>query len=276
MKFSFFVATALALPVIGCSTTDDPAPAGTATETPAPTATAEPRQFIESAPTLIGTPTNLIIDPGFLLVGGEVQFGGFVTVSGVSTVTLSSVFDSRSPAGFAGNTLVVKSEGATDKRSDELLTLTSFQGGEGPFNAKVWVSKSNVAGKPVDTNFDAKGITVSVTDGTVDGEAFDLKPVDGGARIINGRTWTLLQGRIERALPYGGYFVVSTGDGGGQFLVAAPEIIAEPLAATVPARSLSVTRARAMNARERAAITRYKRMPPRLVPAAKPNLRRTF
>jgi hypothetical protein len=151
------------------------------------------------------------------------------------------------------------------------MLLTSFQGGAGPFHAKVWVSKSNLAGAPVALTIDAKGMRASITDETPDGEAFDLTPVEGATRVAGGRTWTLLRAEITKPLAYGGFFVLHTGTGGGQFHVAAPEIVAQPLvdglAATRSTSSPLVVRARAKTSTEKSAILRYKSKLPQLVPA---------
>lgn len=265
------------LVLAGCSTTDDEpvarrAPTAEPTTEPPP-ATAPPRKLVEGN-ALPTSPVNLVADPGFGLVGQEAGFGSFlaVTEEGFSQIELVTRADSRSPAGFGGSVAVVNPEGATDKASDPVLVLTSFQGGTGPFRAQVWVSQSTVSGKPKDVTIDPKGIRATVTDETPDGEAFDLTLVESATRKVGERTWVLLRTEIAKPLTYGGYFVVRTGSGGGQFSLAAPEIVAQPLVDGIAATKSITSKAQAIAPRvktqaERGAITKYKSRPPRFVPA---------
>ena len=247
-------------------TATDPKPA----ETPA--AQPPPRRLI-SGSALPTSPINLIADPGFGLVGQQAAFGSFLALDeeSMSPLDLATTLDSRSPAGFGGAVALVKPEGATNTKSAAIMLLTSFPGGPGPFHAEVWVSKSDLAGKPEELSIDAFGIRASITDGTPDGEAFGLLAVDGASRIAGGRTWTLLRTDVVKPLVYGGYFVVHTGTGGGQFHVAAPVVVPQPLVDGLAAtRSLSPSsiRSRPKTATERSAILRYKSKLPQLVPAA--------
>lgn len=256
-----------------CSNSSDsgasPAPTTPIVEQPAPPATTPTRQLIDSAgPT---SPVNLILDPNFSLASGDPSYGAFLAVSGTGgLISLDTTADSRSPAGFAGSVAIVKAPNATDTRSQSVLLLASFQGGDGPFDAQVWVSKTNLAGEPADVTIDAKGITASVTNGTVDGKAYDLTKVDEETHVAGGKTWILLRTRVTDALPYGGFFLVQTGTGGGQFLVARPEIVPQSLTTGLSARSLDLKAVRAprpISDVERTAITRYRAIPQRLVPA---------
>jgi hypothetical protein len=277
MKLSIVTVVLAALAATACGETGDegslaPRPNGTdrpsGVEQPSPP---PPRKLVDGSQ-LATSPVNLVVDPGFGLVGEQAGYGSFLALyeGSFSPVDVATTFDSRSPAGFGGNVAVVKAANANDKRSDAIVLLTSFLGGDGPFDAHVWVSKSDVKGNPVPVTIDAKGVTASITDGTPDGEAFDLKPVSGAERTAGGRTWVLLRASVAKPLPYGGFFVVRTGTGGGQFLVAAPEVTARPLVDGLPARSLGAARpavARASSPIERAATAKYKALPPRLVPA---------
>jgi hypothetical protein len=276
MKLSLIAALSLSM-LAGCGNNDDalaPRPA----PVPEPASEAPPavpaKRTIVTGNALPTSPVNLIADPGFGLADQQGGFGSFLAFDEATFVPLelATMVDSRSPAGFGGAVALVRPDGATSKRSEPVLLLTSFQGGAGPFHAKVWVSKSDLSGAPAELGIDAKGIRASITDGTPDGEAFDLTPIDEATRTIGGRTWTLLRGEITKPLTYGGFFVVRTGTGGGQFHIAAPEIVAQPLVDGLTAtRSLSRVsvglRARTMSSSERAAILRYKSKPPRLVPA---------
>jgi hypothetical protein len=276
MKLSLVAVTSLAL-LAACGTSEDTdirnrAPSSPPTATPAEaTPVAPPPRKMITGNALPTSPVNLIADPGFGLAGQQGGFGSFLAFDEASfaQLDLATHLDSRSPAGFAGSVAVVKPDGATDKQSAPVLLLTSFQGGAGPFHAQVWVSKSTVAGAPAELSIDAKGLTASITDETPDGEAFDMKPIEGATRIAGGRTWTLLRADITKPLTYGGFFVVHTGTGGGHFQIAAPEVIAQPLVdGLASTRSSSSTwRGRAKTATERSAILRYKSKPPQLVPA---------
>jgi hypothetical protein len=276
MKLSLIAVSSLSL-LVACGTNDDAdklnrAPAATPAAVPAeaPPAAPQPRKMITSN-ALPTSPVNLIADPGFGLAGQQGGFGSFLAFDEATYAQLDlvPVFDSRSPAGFAGAVAIVKPDGATDKESAPVLLLTSFQGGAGPFHAQVWVSKSNVAGAPLDLSIDTKGLRASITDQTPDGEAFDMTLVDGATRVAGGRTWKLLRADITKPLTYGGFFLVHTGTGGGHFLIAAPEVTAQPLVdGLASTRSSSTTwRSRAKTASERNGILRYTSKPPRLVPA---------
>ena len=268
--------TSLSLLATACGTNEEAAlnhtpPAGEPVPTePAP---APPvKRAIVQGKALPTSPVNLLADPGFALAAQQAGFGSFLAFDEetFSQLELATTVDSRSPAGFGGSVALVRPDGATNKKSAPVLLLTSFPGGAGPFHAKVWVSRSDLAGKPTDLTIDAKGIVASINDGTPDGEAFDLVPVEGSARIAGGRTWTLLRADVTKPLVYGGFFVVHTGTGGGQFHVAAPEIVAQPLVDGLAAstRSLSTAqRARALSSAERKALVRDRSKPPQLTPA---------
>lgn len=280
MKLSLIALTVASLSLLSaaCSTTDEndrprSMPGPSEPEPQAPPASPPPRTIVQGN-ALPTSPVNLIADPGFGLAGQQAGFGSFLAFDEESfaQLELATALDGRSPAGFGGSVGLVRPEGGTNKESAPVLLLTSFQGGDGPFHAKVWVSRSTLSGKPTDLSIDKKGIVASITDGTPDGKAFDLVPVEGGGRVAGGRTWTLLRAEITAPLAYGGFFVVHTGTGGGQFHIAAPEIVAQPLVdGMASTRSLTTAaraaRARALTSSERSAIVRYKSKVPRLTPA---------
>ncbi|MDB4938136.1 MAG: hypothetical protein JWP87_5108 [Labilithrix sp.] len=261
---------------VACGNDDDgklrrpPAPADLATAQPPPAA--PPPRTMVTGNALPTSPVNLIADPGFGLVGAGQQagFGSFLAFDDSFTqLTLTTTVESRSPAGFGGAVAHVLADGATDRASTPIMVLTSFQGGAGPFHAKVWVSRSTVAGAPATLTIGAKGMRASITDETPDGEAFDLTPVESATRVSGGRTWTLLRAEITKGLGYGGFFVVHTGTGGGQFLIAAPEIVAQPLVdGLVSTHSTpAFVRTRSKTDAERTAILRYRSQRQQLVPA---------
>jgi hypothetical protein len=275
MKLSLIVASSLAALVIGCGNTDeepktdkpaDPAP----TTEPAPTA--PPRKLVDGK-ALPTSPVNLLADPAFALVGQQAGYGSFLSFyeNGFRQFEMEKAFDSRSPVGFAGNIGLIKPAGATDKSSDPVLLLTSFLGGQGPFHAQIWVSKSNAAGEPVDFPTDGSAVKVSVTDGDPDrGEAFDLKPVENVIKKAGARTWVLLRADVTKPLTKGGFFVVRTGSKGGHIQLAGPEVTTDQIKigqAVMSHASAYVAAPRALTQSERTAIVKYRSLPPKLVPA---------
>jgi len=278
---SFATVAAFALLAVGCTSEDAPLKKAPPPETtPAETTPAPaPRKLVEGK-VLPTSAVNLLTDPGFGLVGQETGFGSFIAVheGDFSQVDMTTSFDSRSPAGFAGNVAVIHPAGATNTASESVMLLASFQGGEGPFRAQVWVSRTSISGAPLELTTDENGVHATVTDGTPDGEAFDLPPAEGMTRTSGGRTWVLFRGEVPKALPFGGFFVLRTGTAGGKFLVAAPEVVAQPLEAAVVATTKSLGSAAALRARsktsaEKTAIARYRAIPPRLMPVS-PSARR--
>ncbi len=272
MKKLALLASASAL-LLACGTGGDttappPTPAASATATTPPPA---PKRTLVDGTQLVAAPTNLLLDPGFGLVGGQQQYGAFFGfLEDYTDLTLDATLDSRSPAAFGGAVALVKTDGATDKSSSPALVLASFQGGAGPFHGQVWVSKSTIDGKPTTFGTDKKTVYGMLTDSSPDGDAFDMTPVDGATKIIGGRTWVLLQVDVTKPLPYGGYFVVHMGGGGGQWQIAAPEVTAQPLLSgqtTMSLRAPAVGRSKTLA--ERGAITKYeaRRSTPRWTPA---------
>ncbi|MBX3207635.1 MAG: hypothetical protein KF764_21475 [Labilithrix sp.] len=274
MKLSLITAATLTALALGCGVSDEekkldtPPPAD-----PAPAETAPVRKLVDG-PALSTSPVNLLADPGFSLVGRQQGYGSFLAFydGGSERFELATTLDSRSPAGFGGAVALVRPAKATDKKSQAVTLLTSFLGGSGPFHVKVWVSKSNVAGEPVDLPTDGSAVKVSVMEGSPDSNtAFDLVVDPNVTRTAAGRTWVLLRGDIPKPLANGGFFVVRTGTKGGHIHIAAPEITSDELTvgqAVKSRSSLMLATARTKDASERLAIRAYQSMPPRLVPAA--------
>lgn len=277
MKLSLIFAAALAASAVACGTSDEPGapqPQPTTEQPPAgetpPAATG--RQLIDGKQ-LPTSPVNLLADPGFGLTGQEAGYGSFLAFyeGSYDPVELQTTIDSRSPAGFAGAVALVRPAGATDKKSEPVLLLTSFLGGAGPFRAQIWVSKSDVKGTPVELPTNGSAVKVSIADGDPDvGESFDLKPVDGATRTIGGRTWVLLKADIAKPLANGGFFLVRTGDKGGHVHLAAPEVTSDQVAVgqAVMRSSAAAAIGRVKTSSERAVIRKYRALPPKLVPAS--------
>lgn len=263
----------LSASVVGCgSSSSDPAPAPVAevpTETPVEPAP-KPRTLIEATvqPT---SPVNLLADPGFALVAAGASYTSFLAFEEAtsSPFDIETTLDSRSPAGFAGGTALVRPSGATDTKSDAVILLTSILGGQGPFRAQVWFSKSDAKGKPATLATDGSAVSASLTEESPEGKGYDLAPVPEATRTVSGRTWVLYRAEIASPLPYGGFMVIRTGDKGGQVQIAAPEVTTAEIVAgaAVRARSATPARARGTTSWERAAIRRFRSIKPVLTPA---------
>lgn len=281
MKLSLITALSLSLAaaaLTGCSD-DPPAPekAVTPTEPPAaetPATPTGPQRKLVTGRALATDPTNLLLDPGFALAGEGPGYGSFLAVEESSNglLQLDTTIDSRAPSGFAGSYAIVRPTGGTDKRSDPVTMLAGFVGGAGPYAVEVWISKSDTKERP--TALAAGEVTVTVAEDDPQAPGFDLSPVDDAKRVVGDRTWTLFRGEVPTPLPYGGYVVIRTGEKGGHFLVAAPQVSAAPLAkglATTSLKSSSTVVRRTLTRSERAAIQTYQKLPKRLMP---PTLKR--
>ena len=278
MKLSLVTATAIAALAIlssACGTSeadkedDGPKPQPTT----APPDSAPPRQLIDGK-ALATSPVNLLPDPGFGLVGSEQGYGGFIGFydGGSQLYALTTTLDSRSPAGFGGSVALVRPDKATNSKSRTVNLVASFLGGKGPFHAKIWASKSNVKGEPVDIPTDQSAVRVSIMSGSLNTtDAFDLEADPTATRTIAGRTWILLRGDITTPLDEGGFFVVRTGTAGGHIHLAAPEVTSDEVAVGQAVQShapLKLARARPQESSERIAIKAYQAIPPRLMPAS--------
>lgn len=277
MKLSLIFAASIASFAVACGTSDEPAPNNAPpTEQPPPEQppqNAPGRQLIEGKQ-LPTSPVNLIADPGFGLAADQGGYGSFMAFyeGGYEQIELDTKIDSRSPAGFGGAVALVRPSGATDKKSEPVVLLTSFLGGAGPFHAQLWASKSDVKGNPVDLPTDGSAIKVTVADGDPDvGESFDLKPVEGSNRTIGGRTWVLFKADVTKPLTSGGFFMIRTGEKGGFIHLAGPEVTSDQLVvgqAVMRTSSTFAASARTKTALEKNAIKKYRSVKPRLTPAA--------
>lgn len=274
MKIS--LATALSLFALACGTTDDvpqpppvkPADSAQATQPPAPP---QKRTLLDGTQ-LASSPVNLLIDPAFGLEianYGQAGYGMWIDEAAQQT-GFTTTLDSRSPAGFGGAVGLFQADGATNTQSDELVFIAPFPGGGGPFRARAWVSKSDVNGKPVTFTTDVKSIQLSLAAATPSGDAVDLTAVSGATRSYAGRTWVMLEVNVAQPYPYGGYFIIHTGTKGGRWHIAAPEVVAQPLVQGLPTQSLDLgkTVTRPKTAKEQRTIDAYRKLQPKLVPAA--------
>jgi hypothetical protein len=272
MKLSLTLNLAL-VALVGCgsSTEQPPAPApieAPPADAPAP---AKVRTLLDGTvqPT---SPVNLLADPGFALVGQGANYTSFLAFEEESSspYDLETGVESRAPSGFGGSVALVRTSGATDTSSSAVVMLASVPGGQGPFRAQIWFSKSDARGRPTALVTDGSAAAASVTEESPDGKAYDLSPVPEAARVVSGRTWVLYRAEIPGALPYGGFLVVRTGSAGGQVQIAAPEVTSAEIVVGAPilaARTSAPARSRALTAYERAALRRFRGIRPRLVPA---------
>jgi hypothetical protein len=276
MKLSLIFAASIATFAVACGTADEnQGRQPPVTESPPaeqPPANAPGRQLIEGKQ-LPTSPVNLIADPGFGLSGQGGGYGSFLSFyeGGYDQFELDTPIDSRSPAGFGGAVAVVRPAGATDKKSEPVVLLTSFLGGAGPFHAQIWISKSDVKGKPVDLPTDGSAVKISIADGDPDlGESYDLKPALDANRTVGGRTWVLYKADIAQPLASGGFLTLRTGEKGGHIHIAAPEVTTDGLVVgqAVMRSSAFAAVARTKAPYERTAIKRYRAVPPKLGPAA--------
>lgn len=279
MKLSLvFAASLAAIGVVGCGTFDENAsnkepPKADQPPAEQPPQNAPGRQLIEGKQ-LPTSPVNLIADPGFGLAGEGGGYGSFLAFyeGGYDQFELETTVDSRSPAGFGGAVGLVRPAGATDKKSEPVVLLTSFLGGAGPFRAQLWVSKSDVKSNAIDLPLDGSAVKVSVADGDPDaGESYDLSPVEGANRTIGGRTWVLYKADITKPLSNGGFFMVRTGEKGGHVHLAAPEVTTDQLVvgqAVMRSKATFAAAGRVKTPVERAAMKKYRALPPKLVPAS--------
>lgn len=259
---------ALALASAACSSSEETSvtpPAQPAAEAPVETPAPNVRKLVEGTaqPT---SPVNLLTDPGFALVSQGASYVGFLAfdASSSSSYELETTVDSRSPAGFSGAVAIVST-------TEPVIVLARVPGGQGPFRAQIWLSKSDARGKASPAS-EPVAVTASLTEESPDGNAFDLKPVPEATRTAAGRTWVLHRAEVTKPMPYGGFLVLQTE---GPTQLAAPEVTSAEIVvgAAVRSRPLASAPGRALRAHERKAIQRFRGIKPMLVPATSPALR---
>jgi hypothetical protein len=255
-------------------------PAHPTDQTPATQPTAQPaKRTLTSGNQMPTTPLNLLLDPSFGTVGQDgltlETWSSVVDDDTFSTaVTMSSTLDSRSPGGHGGGVGILMADGATDKSGDAVMMFAPFLGGPGPFHAQIWASKAHVDGKPMDWDVDPKQLAISITDGGPEDKSYDLAVVPEATHQAGGRTWMLFRTTVD-TIAFGGFMIVHTGDKGGQWRFAAPEVTAQPLLDGASTRALRASaHARPRTASERKVLALHASIKPRWVPAA-PAAKRT-
>lgn len=272
------VTFAASIVLTGCGKSDEAAAPVAETEDAGTTKAEKDSGATTSGRTLIegnllpGSTNNMLLDPGFALLGSQSQGQFFAFTSSGSSVDLSSRFDSSSPVGVRGGALYLADPSATDTSSKSVTLLSSFVGGKAAFSAQVWISHSNATGDPAPFPEDEEAITVTIASGDV-ADGFPIKRTSIKPRVANGRTWVQFAGRVENDIK-GGFFLVTTGTSGGSWLLAAPEVTAT---ASLPTGNTfrgvgSIASPRRLSDSERSAIKRYAAFPPRLGLISKPRL----
>ncbi len=255
---------ALAL-AVGCGSSSEPEqPKNDLPTQPAPQPEPTPAsRTLINRPLLSASPQNLLLDIRF----GEAGWGHFTSFyDGFSAqLTPTSRTFSLSPASVTAPIGMFKDSAATDEKSKGLNSICSFLGGKGPFVARVWASRSNIAGAPIEFADDPAVFRASITTGGYpEGKAYDLPRKE--EKILGDRTWVLYEGRVEAELPSTAFLNLKMGRKGGQFMVQAPEVIAEallPAGDKAMAMQVKLT-PRAMSADERAAVAAYVAQPHQL------------
>lgn len=211
-------------------------------------------------PLLSGSPQNLLLDIGFRDSG----WGHFTTFydSGSALAQVTSRILSLAPASVTAPVGVFRDPSGSDEKSRGMISVCSFLGGKGPFVARVWVSRSNAAGEPIELEDDPLGFRAALTTGGYpEGKAYDLTRKD--QKTLGNRTWILFESKVEADLPSTAFFNLKLGRKGGGYMVTAPEVLALNLLPPVDAK-MSLTlpaAARAVLPDEAAAIAAYVRQP---------------
>lgn len=262
---SLFIVSVAAVTALGCGSSVDPEqpkndlpPVTTPPDNePLPTRTLIQRSVLS------GSPQNLLLNIGFSASG----WGHFTTFfdGAYSPVQITTRTFSRAPESVTAPVGIFKDPAADDTKSKAMTSVCSFLGGKGPFIARIWVSRSNVAGEPSELADDPAVFRAALTTGGLpEGKAYDLSRKE--EKVIGGRTWQLFEARVDAELPSTSFFTLRFGRRGGGFMVTAPEVVALGLMPPGDSKmSLSAPhRARAVSFEEGAAIGGYLRQPHRL------------
>ena len=260
---------ALAALVVGCGSSVQPEQpkVETPTVTP-PETTPNAVRTIVTRPLLAGSPNNLLLDTTFRDQGGF-SWGHFAGLydGGAALATATSRTLSLSPESVSAQVGIFKDTTATDEKSRGITSLSTFLGGKGPFLARVWVSRSNVAGAPIDFEDDPTVFRASITTGGLpEGKAYDLSRKT--EKKIGERTWWLYETKVDDDLPSTAFYNLKFGRKGGAFMVQAPEVVAvNLLPPSDGAMALKpALKPRMVTFEESAAIAWYLRQPPKLTP----------
>lgn len=235
----------LACTALGCGSSVEPEqhkqdPIPVVPETPP----AAPKRSLINRPLLAGSSQNLLLDIGFRDAG----WGHFTTIMGAGLAQVTSRTFSLAPASVTAPVGLFKDPTADDEKSKSMISICSFLGGKGPFMARVWVSRSNVAGDPIELVDDPTVFRAALTTGgSPEGKAYVLARKED--LVLGKRTWTLYEAKVEADLPSTAFFNLSFGRKGGAYMVTAPEVVAlnllppgdSAMSASLAAKVTSVT-----------------------------------
>jgi len=264
-KYIPLFALGLAFSIGGCGSSVEPEqPKNDLPTQPPPQQTPQPAaRTLVHRPLLSASPQNLLLDIGFRDAGWG-HFTSFFDGFSAQATPTSRTF-SLSPASVTAPVGIFKDTKGDDVKTRGMTSLCSFLGGKGPFVARVWATRTNIADAPIDFEEDPAVFRAAITTGGYpEGKAYDLARKE--TKVLGDRTWVLFEGRIEAELPSTAFFNLKFGKKGGGYMVTAPEVIAEAL---LPAgdKAMSVVpaaRVRAIASDESAAIAAYVRQPHQL------------
>lgn len=215
-------------------------------------------------------PHNLLIDPAFGIRGSGRGLGSWLAISGdpsTGTATMSASYLNDSPNGM-GLPVARLSDNSKSTSHYNLDLIAQVAGGPGPFNLRVWVSTLDAA-----TSAKVTGVHVGVLTSIANGQVIDIDEDTKKARVIAGRTWHCFAGTFPKSLSLGGYVLVDFAPSANTWLLQAPEFVPKLIDPAATAEiSLPIAKARAMTARERELIIRYKKQPLISVPGGHPVL----
>ncbi|MBL8717948.1 MAG: hypothetical protein JNL79_18360 [Myxococcales bacterium] len=261
----------LALSLVGCGSSVDPAQPDTGlvdtgvAETPAPKPAA---RTLETVGLLPGPAQNMVLDWTFR----EAGWGAFLAITdgSFSQATLPVRVLTDSPGGASAPVALFKDPTGTVDKSRGVTATCVLVGGKGPFEASVWVSRSTFAGEPVEWADDLGSASIT-TQGPKLGKAYPLTVDPSRTRKVGDRTWVQLRARIDATLETA-FFVIQSSKN-GVLWVTAPWIVPVELTGTPGTTTKSWVpgvAAREPSAAELQAIRDYVRLvKPVLVPGGK-------
>lgn len=185
--------------------------------------------------------------------------------SGTSLAQITTRTFSLAPASVTAPVGIFKDPAADDVKSKGMVSVCSFLGGKGPFVARVWISRSNAAGDPIELEEDPLVFRASLTTGGFpEGKAYDLARKD--QTTLGKRTWVLFESKVEADLPSTAFFNLKFGRKGGGYMATAPEVLAVNLLPPGDSKMSFVApiAARAVLPDEALAIAAYIRQPHQL------------
>lgn len=275
----------IALPIVGAFTagcgndSDTGGPAQPADDGGGAPPTASPRSLV-TRPLYATSVSNLILDPTLHVDspggrgGGGYSAGSFyVWHSDMQDVpNLASRLDSQAPGGIGGEVASLRDRTGSNTTSRPFIMITPFLGGKGAFTARVWVSHSTIKGDPAELPEGPGAFSVTLaTDAS--GAGISIHRNADKAMKVGERTWHLFEGEVSGGLDQGGFFLLEFGTQGGQFEIAAPEVVPNALLHGQSPASLHTPHAQdshALSPMAARAIKKVRSIPPELAPPRLP------